>query len=519
MRRLMSEPLRRGAMARVFADALAINGALITAFVVRFLFQNWLVESGRSAIVDSLRNWVITYAKAAPLLTSLGLIIFFLSGFYTRGRAYKSRYKAVIILQAVTLVYLIFASLTYLLPGIVPGVPRTVWVSAWLLTLLLIEVYRLRRFLWKLLVQPKPATAQPPAVEAPRTVVVVGGAGYVGSILCRQLLQSGHNVTAMDALLFGDDSIRDLYSNPSFRFIRGDLRNVESVVRALRAADDVVHLGGLVGDPACDVDEQVTLEVNQAATRMIAEAARGLGIERFVYASSCSVYGANQEQLDERSALNPVSLYARTKIESEKALLELADEGFAPVVLRFATLYGLSGRPRFDLAVNFLTAKALTERSITIYGGDQWRPFLHVADCVDAIVTCLDAPAEVVKSQVFNVGSDDENYRMSDIGELIADIIPNVEVNHETKQDAEANYRVAFAKIRNQLGFTCGRTVTDGIKEIQLAIEGGRVPDYQSNVYSNIKTLSQDGMAASLRRAGITPLYAGAGARSGQSPS
>jgi nucleoside-diphosphate-sugar epimerase len=252
----------------------------------------------------------------------------------------------------------------------------------------------------------------------------------------------------------------------------------------------LVHLGGLVGDPACALDEDLTLEINLTATRTIAEAAREAGVRRFLFASSCAVYGASDGLLDERSQTDPVSVYARTKVDSEAALGSLAADGLCPVILRFATFYGLSPRPRFDLAVNLLAAKAFTDGQITIFGGDQWRPFVHVEDGAAAIMAALEAPDDVVRGAIFNVGSDEQNHTFRHIAEIIRQRVPGVRVHFEAGADREANYRVSFGKIRERLAFRPTRTVDLGIAEIGTALRTGRIHDYSEVKYSNHKALT-----------------------------
>ncbi|MGI5837202.1 MAG: NAD-dependent epimerase/dehydratase family protein, partial [Chloroflexota bacterium] len=271
-------------------------------------------------------------------------------------------------------------------------------------------------------------------------------------------------------------------------------------------ADAVVHLGALVGDPACALDESLTIDINLAATRAIAEAAKGLGIERFVFASTCSVYGASNQVLNEQSALNPVSLYARTKIAAEQILLSMSDHRFAPVILRFGTIYGLSPRPRFDLVVNLLAARAVQEKSITIQGGEQWRPFVHVDDVATAIIKCIEAPLDTVRGEIFNVGSDDQNYRIAQIGDIISTIVPGVEVVKQGEVADLRNYRVSFAKIRRTLGFIPRHTVASGVLEIKAAIESGQISEYQDMRYSNHKTLSESTLVELSQGAGVLSL-------------
>ena len=329
-----------------------------------------------------------------------------------------------------------------------------------------------------------------PGTGTIRRVCVIGGAGYVGSVLVERLLDDGYGVTVLDALLYGDEGVRHVLDRPGFELVRGDLRNIEAVVAACRRADAVVHLGALVGDPACELDEKLTLQINQDATFTAAAVARGLGIERFVFASTCSVYGASDELLHEDSAVAPISLYAQSKLASEELLLSMAGDVFAPSVLRFGTFYGRSPRERFDLVVNLLTARAVAEGEIAIHGGRQWRPFVHVADGAEAILGCLQAPAEVVAGQVFNVGSDDQNHRLADVAELIAELVPGVRVEFQEAAAAEANYRVSFARIRSALGFRPRHTLRDGIAEVRDAVESGAVADYTDARYSNVKAMT-----------------------------
>lgn len=494
---------------RIIADAVMVNLALITAFTLRFLaFFVFGGAAGATPGSDLFQNFVRAYRNLAWLLTLICLIVFYLSGFYTYGRAYRSRYKALLILQAVSLSYLIFGFLTYFIRGLTPF-PRSVLILAWLLTLALVGGLRIGAALFRRTVWAEAKIWGRPPKQVIRNVLVIGGAGYIGSVLVRKLLERGYYVTVLDALLYGDESIRDLFRHPRFEFVHGDMRDVESVVRAMQDIDAVVHLGAIVGDPACALDERLTLEINLAATRMIAEVARGFGVQRFIFASTCSVYGASDQILDEHSALNPVSLYARTKIGSEQVLLNLTDDRFAPVILRFATVYGLSPRPRFDLVINLLAAKAVCEKRITIFGGDQWRPFIHVDDAAEAILKCLEAPLLAVKGQIFNAGSDEQNYQIAQLGQLIKELFPDVEVVYQGEDRDKRNYRVSFARIRKHLGFVPRRTVVDGILEIAAAIEDGRIQDYRDARYSNYKTLSEENNAILIRRTRITPLYAG----------
>jgi nucleoside-diphosphate-sugar epimerase len=329
------------------------------------------------------------------------------------------------------------------------------------------------------------------------SICVVGGAGFLGSVLVGLLLDEGYEVTILDALLYGDEGIRHLLERPGLSLVPGDLRDIATTVRAFRHADAVVHLGALVGDPACEIDERLTLEINRDASAKAAAIARGLGIERFVFASTCSVYGASADVLDEQSPLDPISVYARSKMETEELLLAQPVQGFWPTVLRFGTLYGQSERERFDLVVNLLAAQAVAAGEITIFGGSQWRPFVHVRDVAEAVLGCLRAPCSTVGGRVFNVGGDDQNHTLAQIAEIISAAVPGVRVHIAPGMSQEADYRVSFARIRSAIGFVPRRTVADGVAEIVASISRGAVSDYTDPRYSNYKALvSGQAMAA-----------------------
>jgi nucleoside-diphosphate-sugar epimerase len=324
-----------------------------------------------------------------------------------------------------------------------------------------------------------------------RMVLVIGGAGYIGSSLLPKLLARGYRVRLLDLMIFGDDPVREILEHPNLEVRTGDFRHVEQVAEALHGVNAVVHLGAIVGDPACNLDEDLTIDVNLTATRMIAELAKAAGVERFVFASTCSVYGACDEMLDERSMVKPLSLYGHTKLASEKVLLNMACDRFRPTIVRFATIYGLSGRTRFDLVVNLLAAKAKMEGKITVFGGDQWRPFVHVDDAAEAVAMILDAPRAVVGGEVFNVGSNEQNYTIAKVGELVHEAVFTAELIVTNNDSDHRNYRVNFSKIQNMLGFEPRWTVQGGIRQVLDAIAAGDIHDYGDPRYSNVKFLSE----------------------------
>jgi nucleoside-diphosphate-sugar epimerase len=480
---------------RLVADAVMVASALLLGMMLRIL---WMIDvEGASPSRMLIASFERSYQNSVWVLLLVSLSVFYLSGFYTHGRAYRGRYKALVITQAVSLSYLIFSFLAYFL-GDTITVSRGALVPAWALTVVLLIGARLWSTFWRKMVGIEQLlnSAERPHDQI-RVVLVIGGAGYIGSALLPQLLSRGYRVRLFDLLLFGTEPIAAVLDHPNLEIIRGDFRQVDLVVEAMRGVDAVIHLGAIVGDPACALDEELTIEVNLMATRMIAEVAKGSGVRRFVFASTCSVYGASDEILDEHSALNPVSLYARSKIASERVLRRMACSAFSPVILRFGTIFGLSGRTRFDLVVNLLTAKAVMEKQITVFGGDQWRPFVHVEDAAAAVVKVLEAPRELAHNEIFNVGSDKLNYTIQQVGELVQRLVPQARLISMGDDSDRRNYRVSFAKIHNRLGFTRHRPLEYGIQQVIDAIRRGQVLDYHEARYSNVKFLS-DGTASQL---------------------
>ena len=425
-------------------------------------------------------------------------------GIYTYGRYYQGRYRALTVLQAVTQSYLIFAAVILffsgrpLLPSI--GMPRLAIVLAGVFSALLIVGSRVWSELWERVVHAERQKMMSNRPAGVRKVLVIGGAGYIGSALLPKLLNKGYQVRLLDLMVFGEEPIAHVAGHPNLEIVYGDFRHVECVVEAMRGVDSVVHLGAIVGDPACSLDEDLTIDVNLSATRMIAELAKAAGIERFVFASTCSVYGACDETLDERSLVRPISLYGQTKLASERILRRMANDRFKPTVVRFATIYGLSGRTRFDLVVNLLAAKAKIDGKITISGGAQWRPFVHVDDAAEAVSLILDANQELVGNQIFNVGSNDQNYTILQIGQMVHEQVIAAELIVDEGDTDRRNYRVDFSLLRNLIGFQPRWTVERGIHQVLEAIANGEVEDYADARYSNVKFLTESGSASQVRR-------------------
>lgn len=322
-----------------------------------------------------------------------------------------------------------------------------------------------------------------------QTVLIIGGAGYIGSVLTRQLLSRGYRVRVLDSLIYGEGSLAELRGTRNFDLLKGDGRDLSALVAAAHGADAIVHLAAIVGDPACELDHDLTLEINLLATRTTKEVATALGVKRLVFASTCSVYGAAENIVDESSPARPVSLYGRTKLLSEQLLLQPDPSGLCTTVLRFATIYGLSPRPRFDLVVNLFTAQALAEGYITVHGGSQWRPLLHVRDAARAIVSALEAPVGAVDHQIFNVGAEEENYTISDVAATVA-TIADARVDSMPDVADVRSYRVSFEKARSILDFHPTMTLKDGVRELAHALRSGLVKDYRAPMYSNVLYLT-----------------------------
>ncbi len=316
-------------------------------------------------------------------------------------------------------------------------------------------------------------------------ILIIGGTGYLGCVLSKKLLEKNYKVKVFDKLMFGVEPIKKLLENDNFELIKGDICNISEVSKALDDVDAVIHLAGIVGDPASSVNPRKTIEVNYIATKTVAEMCKYNQINRFIFASSCSVYGANSELIDENSPLNPISLYAKSKIASEKGILELMDDNFSPVILRMGTLYGASDRMRFDLVVNFLSAKALIDKSITIFNGDQWRPFIHVQDAAEAYIKILELPIEVVKGHIFNIGGNENNYRLRDLAYFIKELIPEVKLNFDEKINDPRDYKVKFDKAEKILNFKPKKTLKDGILEVKSIFLNNNIKNINDASYNN----------------------------------
>jgi nucleoside-diphosphate-sugar epimerase len=320
----------------------------------------------------------------------------------------------------------------------------------------------------------------------PEHVLVTGGAGYVGSVVVDELLERGFRVRALDALLHGSvPSLLQSWGNRRFEFVKGDVRDAEARTRALEGISAVVHLAAIVGDPACARHPELAREVNLEATKALLTDAEQAGVERFVFASTCSNYGKmnNGDLADETVELKPVSLYAETKVAAEGEVL--GRRKLAPTCLRFATVYGTSPRMRFDLTVNEFTRDLEVLDELVVFGEQFWRPYVHVRDAASAIALVLEAPLDLMAGEVFNVGDTGENYRKLDLVEILRTRFPNGKVDFVHKDEDPRDYRVSFEKFASRTGFRIERSVEDGVDEVLALVRSGLLDDPYHPVYRN----------------------------------
>ncbi len=320
-------------------------------------------------------------------------------------------------------------------------------------------------------------------------ILVTGGAGYIGSTLVPLLLNAGHSVRVLDKLNHGGGSLLAVWSDPAFDFRFGDVRDRSAIASALSGMEAVVHLAAVVGDPACARDPELARSVNLEASLSLIEESRRSGVQRFVFASTCSNYGkmkdANQF-VDEESELRPVSLYAETKVAVEKFLVASANgQGWSPTPLRFATIFGTSPRMRFDLTVNEFTMEMLVKKRLVVFGEQFWRPYVHVRDAARAIKLILESASGKVAGRVFNVGATDQNFQKQQLVELIRPHAPDAVVEYVHKAEDPRDYRVSFSRINDQLGFHITRTVREGIAEVSKLVHENVINDFENRNYRN----------------------------------
>ncbi len=306
-------------------------------------------------------------------------------------------------------------------------------------------------------------------------ILVTGGAGYIGSVLSRILLEKGYNITILDRLFFGSDSIEEI--SDRITLIKDDIRFFNPEV--LNGIQAVFDLAALSNDPCGELDQEKTLEINYKGRVRVANLAKKYGVKKYVFASTCSVYGFQEGLINEGSDLNPLTTYAKASIMAEKEILPLVNKDFSVTVLRQATVYGFSYRMRFDLAINGMVLGYYRNGKIPIMrDGKQWRPFININDTSNAFINVLEAEPELVGGQIFNVGSNEQNIRIFDLAKLVAEAC-DLPFNYEWYGDRDTrSYRVSFNKIKDTLDFKPQITIKRGAKTVFNALKDGRLnPD------------------------------------------
>tara|TARA_Y100000590_G_scaffold173430_2_gene198313 strand:- start:7987 stop:8991 length:1005 start_codon:yes stop_codon:yes gene_type:complete len=310
-------------------------------------------------------------------------------------------------------------------------------------------------------------------------ILVTGGAGYLGSILCQKLLDKAYEVRMIDTFWYGKKPIESLLKNKNFEIIEGDIRNLVVTVKAMKNVDAVIHLASLVGMPASSIEPKSSEEINYLATKNIAELCQLHNIDTYIFASTCSVYGSQPNtMITEKSPCDPFDFYAKQKYLSERATGWL---NRAPTILRFGTLFGLSPRMRFDLVINLFIAQAIKEGKITVNGGDQFRPFLHVNDAADSLIFSM----EKNLTGTYNIVS--ENMTIMQAAEKIKKLT-SCEISINTEELDKRNYNVSGEKI-NQIGFNPTKNIDFAYDEIKNALDDGSIPNFSDDKYNNYKLL------------------------------
>ena len=318
-------------------------------------------------------------------------------------------------------------------------------------------------------------------------VLVLGGAGYVGSAVVREMLNHGHEVTCFDLMLFGAESMMPWLGRPDFTLVKGDIRNAEEVDAATAGHDAVILLASIVGEPACNRDPDNTRATNVGGAENALAAAKKHGVKHFIFASTCSNYGVADTDVPvaEDGRLNPISVYSETKVEVEQLVLAAASDTLTPTVLRLSTAFGVSARMRFDLLVSDFTLAGHQDGKVVIFGEQFWRPFVHINDIAKAMRMVLAAPTDVVKGEVFNVCANHNNTQTQSLGESVAKHLPGTKIEFVSKNEDPRSYRVEFAKVKDKLGFAPDWDIDAGIVEVRDCLQNNVWPDPTDGRYKN----------------------------------
>ena len=322
------------------------------------------------------------------------------------------------------------------------------------------------------------------------SILITGGAGYVGSVLVRKRVNLGYDVKVIDSLVFGNDGISTLIDEKKIEFFNLDIRETEKISSIIQNIDCVIHLAAIVGEPLCSKIPDAAKQINEFATKNLVNICKNKKVKRFIFASTCSNYGSSENVVNELSPVMPLSLYSKCKVNSEKFILDQNNDIFETCVLRFATAHGLSPRMRFDLLVQEFMRDAIVDKKISIFGADFWRPLVHVEDMADACISAIDAPSQVISGHIYNVGNDKENYTKIQLAEIIKEFITDVEIEIIKSKKDPRNYKVSFEKIKNSLNFEPKYTVRDSVIEILNNIQSGKI-DPRDSEFSNMSKLTE----------------------------
>jgi len=324
-----------------------------------------------------------------------------------------------------------------------------------------------------------------------KSVLVTGGAGYVGSILTNKLVKQNYNVKVVDSLVYGDLGISSLINDKKIEFFNFDIRDSSKISSILKNVDCVIHLAAIVGEPLCKKIPEAAKQINEIATKNLVNLCKSNNVKRFIFASTCSNYGSSLKIVDESSPVKPLSLYSECKVNSEKYILENNSNKFQTCILRFATAHGLSPRMRFDLLVQEFLRDALVDKKISIFGEDFWRPLIHVDDMANACISVVDASSNIISGQIFNVGGSNENYTKKQLASIIQKHISDIKIEIVKSKTDPRNYKVSFDKINRILNFHSKKTVENSVVEILSKIEDGTVDPRQSE-FSNMSKLTTE---------------------------
>ena len=324
-----------------------------------------------------------------------------------------------------------------------------------------------------------------------RTILVTGGAGYVGSKLVSHLLDNNFKVKVYDTFWYGDQVFGDLRNCENIELIRGDIRDLEKLNIAVAGCTDLIHLACISNDPSYELDPKLGQEINFDCFLPLVNFAQNNGIQRFIYASSSSVYGVKEEEkVTEKLSLEPLTDYSKFKAKCEPILLEKSSNNFITTVVRPATICGYSPRQRLDLSVNILTNHAYNEKRIKVFGGQQYRPNLHIDDMCDAYISILNQPPNLVNGEIFNVGA--ENMKIIEIANLVNKVVDySAEISFDKTNDTRS-YRVSSDYIHEKIGFLPKKSVLDAIQDLIEAFKLGRLPNSLTDAkYFNLKRMNQ----------------------------